>query len=197
LTGESLVNWGRFRLRQSQINNVPIYVGAMNPRMIQLAGQLGDGVILNISGPAQVAEHVRTAKHSRSGAEAPPWKVFVPLWVSAMGDEQRARDQFKEDMVPYLAVPTYHRAMVALSDEDTVQRGASLWQEKGRAAAAQAFPDTIVDSVLVTDLVVLARRLRELREAGATDVIATPVVSDRASTREIDAMLDFVAQARA
>jgi alkanesulfonate monooxygenase SsuD/methylene tetrahydromethanopterin reductase-like flavin-dependent oxidoreductase (luciferase family) len=196
LEGESLVEWGRFRLRHLQRVNVPIYIAAMNPRMMRLAGQLADGIILNLSGPIQVAEHITAAFQARGDEATTSWKTFVPLWVNASSDEQRARDQFKTDMAPYLAVPTYRRAMVALSDEDAVDRGASIWSEQGRSSAAQAFPDTIVDAVLVSDPVVFAQRLLELHEAGASDVIATPVINDRTKVDEIDAAIDFVARAR-
>ncbi len=45
---------------------IPIYIGAQGPKMLRLAGALGDGVLINASHPDDIAEAM---KHVREGVE--------------------------------------------------------------------------------------------------------------------------------
>jgi len=47
-------------------NPIPIYVGAQGPKMLRLAGTIGDGALINASHPDDISEAV---KHVRSGIE--------------------------------------------------------------------------------------------------------------------------------
>ncbi len=55
----------RFRFRVD--NPIPIYIGAQGPRMLALAAEVGDGVLINASHPRDIEEAVQ---HVRKGAEA-------------------------------------------------------------------------------------------------------------------------------
>src|ERR1700682_920396 len=188
LSGERVNSSGKFRLRRRTEHEVRLLVAAMNPRMLRLAGRSADGVILNLSGPRQVAAQRAAALAERDAARSGErWEVIVPLWVDAGRDEQRARMRFQSDMAPYMAVPTYRQAMVALSDGPAVDRGAQLWRDQGRSAATAAFPSSIVDAVLVTDEASLRTRLADLHDAGATGVLMTPLMHDATTTAGADA----------
>ncbi len=59
-----------FKLRNAKLNftppKVPIYIGAQAPKMLELAGQLGDGVLINASHPEIIQELL---KHVKKGLE--------------------------------------------------------------------------------------------------------------------------------
>jgi alkanesulfonate monooxygenase SsuD/methylene tetrahydromethanopterin reductase-like flavin-dependent oxidoreductase (luciferase family) len=195
LAGDSLPEWGRFRLRRTEDRTVPLFVGAMNTRMLSLAGRLADGVILNLCGPDQVTElaGISLRAHDDAGHTS-PFSIVAPLWVDASGDEDRARRRFAQDMAPYLAVPTYRRAFVALSNEDAVDRGAIVWSEKGRAAAAAVFPASIVDTVLAADRQTLASKVHALYAAGCSDIYIAPLMHDAGSSADANAVIAMVAE---
>jgi alkanesulfonate monooxygenase SsuD/methylene tetrahydromethanopterin reductase-like flavin-dependent oxidoreductase (luciferase family) len=179
LSGKALEEWGSFRLRGVDAVPVPILVAAMNPRMVRLAGRLADGVILNLAGPQQTRDLVGAALQARQIAGVSGgFEVHSGLWCDAMGDPQRAHDRFRTEMVPYLAVPTYRAAVVALSDEDAVDRAAAAWRTHGRAKAAELFPDSIVHAMVATDAADLAAKASALRSAGCHGVRVTPLTHE-------------------
>ena len=170
LRGETLAEWGAFRLRGVRATPVPLLLAAMNPRMLALAGRLADGVIMNLCGPDQVRALAAMAIAAREDAGA-GFEVHATLWADATGDAEKAGDRFRTEMAPYLAVPTYRSAVVALSDADAVDRAATAWRAKGRAAAAKLFPDSIVDAMVATsaaDLAAKASALGRGRMYGST-----------------------------
>jgi alkanesulfonate monooxygenase SsuD/methylene tetrahydromethanopterin reductase-like flavin-dependent oxidoreductase (luciferase family) len=196
LGGNSLPEWGRFRLRRTEDRAVPLFVAAMNTRMLDLAGRLADGVILNLCGPSQLAEQASMVMRAHGNAgRTTPFAIAAPLWVDASGDVDRARRRFAQDMAPYLAVPSYRRAFIALSDEDAVDRGAAVWTDKGRAAGAEAFPASIIDAVLATDQRTLEGKARALHEAGCSDIYVTPLIHDPASAVDANAAITMAAEA--
>lgn len=194
LAGEPLLAWGRFRLRRPLGHAVPLFCAAMNRRMLEAAGRSADGVILNLAGPSQIRAQVERGRAARVAAGvSAPWEVAAPLWVDASGDEQRAREKFQLDMSPYLAVGTYRAAMVALSDEDAVDRGAAIWRQKGRVAAAQAFPASIVDALVATSRSTVRERIDEFGAAGATRILLTPLMHDTTRIDDAVAVTDMIA----
>src|SRR5690242_8977878 len=80
LAGERVVFKGEtfavdgFRLTKAPAPPVPIYIAALREGMLKVAGQVGDGVILNWLSPDDVPRSVgvvRAAARSRSGSAAP------------------------------------------------------------------------------------------------------------------------------
>jgi len=93
LSGEVPEGWrpeGRLRTEPA---SVPIYVGAMGPRMLQLAGRLADGALPLLLPPqrykfaaAQISEGAR-----QSGRDPGSLDVAACIWCSIDTDEARAR----------------------------------------------------------------------------------------------------------
>ncbi len=80
--GESLTCHGA-KLRFKPANKVPIYVGGRRQRMLQLAGEVADGALINASHPADIKECV---SYVREGLK----------------NSKRSKDKF--DIVAYMAV---------------------------------------------------------------------------------------------
>ena len=93
LSGEAPEGWRpEGRLRTEPVS-VPIYVGAMGPRMLQLAGRLADGALPLLLPPqrykfaaAQVSEGAR-----QSGRDPDSLDVAACIWCSIDADGARAR----------------------------------------------------------------------------------------------------------
>jgi len=82
---------------------VPIYVGALGPQMVTLAGELADGVIPSWSGPEQVAwGQELTAQAARKAGRDPSevkWVGFVRMCIDE--DADLARRTFAESLLRY------------------------------------------------------------------------------------------------
>lgn len=108
LAGESVTIEGHaVTLRGAQLGfkppRVPIYLGALGPQMVQLAGELADGVALNWSTPEQVAwsrqQVVEGAR--RGGRDASEVCVMEYIRICVDDDEDQARQAFTRAMLGY------------------------------------------------------------------------------------------------
>ena len=123
LGGETAeVDGGRRRLTLAPGSRVPIWISALGPRAMRLAGEMADGVLLNWCPPERVAF---AAARIREGAEAAgrdPGEVAIGVYVrSWVGeDEAGAWPALAEAAAQYAAIPAYARQFeqVGLGPED-------------------------------------------------------------------------------
>ncbi len=72
IRGESVSYEGEFvRLRNARLNfktkgEIPVYIGAQGPKMLELAGEIGDGILINASHPK---DFERAMLHIQKGLE--------------------------------------------------------------------------------------------------------------------------------
>jgi alkanesulfonate monooxygenase SsuD/methylene tetrahydromethanopterin reductase-like flavin-dependent oxidoreductase (luciferase family) len=82
---------------------VPIYVGALGPQMVELSGELADGVIPSWSSPEQVAWAKDLAAQSSRQAGRDPaavkWVGFVRMCIDE--DADLARRTFAQSLLRY------------------------------------------------------------------------------------------------
>jgi probable F420-dependent oxidoreductase len=130
-----------FRLGRRLEEPPPIYVAALRPGMLRLAGREADGAILNWLS----ADDVRKAV-----AEVGPDKTIVTrIFVCPTEDAERAR------MVGRMAVAAYLNVEVYAAFHQWLGRGPQLqgmwdaWRAGDRKAALAAIPDEVVDSLIV------------------------------------------------
>lgn len=154
---------------------VPIWVAALGPKTMRLAGELADGVLLNWCTPERVAS---AAKEVRIGAETAgrdPSAVTVAAYIRAcVGQEDPvALAALKAPAAEYAAMPHYRRQF---EDEGLGAEAATAAAAAAAAGNFQEVPDRLVRSVcLVGDPADAAARLREYRAAGADLPIVYPV----------------------
>ena len=96
---------------------VPIYIAALSPNMLQLAGEIADGVMLWLCNPDYIREtvipEVRRGRE-RAGKPIEGFDVVAAVPIAVTEDPQRARDAFRKDLIPYASLPFY-RAMLERS----------------------------------------------------------------------------------
>lgn len=155
---------------------LPLLFAALGPRMLALAGELADGVVLWMTSPAYVREVVvptiRAAReeHGRRG----PFEIVANVPV-ALGDETHGRDAIRGRVLPYAQLPFYRRVIADGGHaEDLAAFDAALAGGDQRAAAA-ALPDAFVDDVgAAGDAGRLRAKVEEYRDAGVTLVNVAP-----------------------
>src|SRR5439155_13647675 len=120
---------------------VPIWLAALGHRMVGLAGEVADGVLLNWCTPERVAaaRRLMVASAERSGRD--PVKVTVAVYVRAcLGlEEPVAMLDLKQMAGRYAAIPHYHRQFdrMGLGDE------AALAAKAHQAGRPQEVPDEL------------------------------------------------------
>lgn len=95
----------------------PIYLGALSPRMIELAGEIADGVIFWLCPPGYIRDVAMPALERgrrRAGASLDGFEVVAAVPVAATERRRDADAVFREELVRYLGLPFY-RAMFELS----------------------------------------------------------------------------------
>jgi alkanesulfonate monooxygenase SsuD/methylene tetrahydromethanopterin reductase-like flavin-dependent oxidoreductase (luciferase family) len=148
---------------------VPVWLAALGPRMVELAGELGDGVLLNWCTPERVAKarEELTRGAERSGRD--PAELTVAVYVRAcLGHEEgHALEALAPAAAEYAAFPGYSRQLEAMGLGEPA-RAAAAGDRRGGEALARALCVWGARSESLA-------RLGEWREAGADLVVVYPV----------------------
>lgn len=98
LRGERVSYQGKiFRLRGARLSiggiEIPIYIGARGPRMLELGGEIGDGVLVNASDPWYIERAVRIIEKGarRSGRSPKDLDIAAYTSTSISTDLESAR----------------------------------------------------------------------------------------------------------
>jgi 5,10-methylenetetrahydromethanopterin reductase len=159
---------------------IPIYVAALFPRLLELAGELAQGVLLTWPTPGAIAravEHVGIGAR-RAGRPAPV--DVASLIPCAVADTAAAaRDALRPAVGLYAGFfPRYNRLLAEAGFADAVRAIKDAFDRGGREAAAKVVPDELIDAVALAGTPEACReRLAAYRRAG----LALPIVSPRAA----------------
>lgn len=148
----------------------PIFLAALRPRMLSLAAEEADGVLLALLTPDDV-RHV--CRESRAGEAT---ERVLRVGVVATSDREAARDFIRRRLAPYLDVPAYAALHRGLGRGEAL---APLWRarrEGDREGARAAVPDELVDGLFVHGTPErCAEQLEAFFEAGITTLIVSPM----------------------
>jgi alkanesulfonate monooxygenase SsuD/methylene tetrahydromethanopterin reductase-like flavin-dependent oxidoreductase (luciferase family) len=93
---------------------LPIYVAALSPAMLRLAGEVADGVVLWLCNPRYITAVVVpevTAGRERAGRSPASFDVVAAVPGACTEDPAAAWAAMRKDLVPYFGLPFY-RAMI-------------------------------------------------------------------------------------
>jgi alkanesulfonate monooxygenase SsuD/methylene tetrahydromethanopterin reductase-like flavin-dependent oxidoreductase (luciferase family) len=96
---------------------LPIYVAALSPKMIRLAGEAADGVMLWLCCPSYIESTVIPALRKgveASGRSFDDFDVVAAVPVALTDDPEASRAALRQDLIPYASLPFY-RAMLEAS----------------------------------------------------------------------------------
>ncbi|HTX07859.1 MAG TPA: LLM class flavin-dependent oxidoreductase [Solirubrobacteraceae bacterium] len=167
-----------FRLEVSPLPPpVPLYLGAMKPRMLSLAGEAADGVLLSWESPVAVAHAAdRVAAAAAAAGRGRP-SIAVYLRVAIEADRSAARRVLADEVAAFWTYYAEHLAAQA-PDPDAV-RAATAAAGVGREALARSFSDELLFTVgwygLPDDD--LGPLLTSYRAAGADHLIVRPLTA--------------------
>lgn len=152
----------------------PIALAAVGPRMLRLAGQVADAVLLALQTPASVAD-------ARS-AIGPGPTLMARILVAQPGDDPQALAHARRLLASYLSVPAYAARLRESGHDAAVERVAAAVRAGGRGAGADAVSDDLLaDLVVVGSPAQQEQRLAEYRHAGTEISLLAFVTADSAT----------------
>jgi probable F420-dependent oxidoreductase len=190
LAGERVTFDGRtvrtrnFRLVSPPPSPVPIYVAALMPPMLELAGEIADGVILNFM-PAdavpRMLAHVR-AGAERAGRDPSKLEVVARFQTVVTDDVPGARNAIRHMMGPYFATSVYNRFVAWCGFADEAREIDAAWRAKDRTRNVAAVTDDMIDRLAIIGSVDHCReRLAAFVAAGVTTPMIQPFLFDEAA----------------
>ena len=130
-----------FRLGRPIPEPPPVYVAALRPGMLRLAGREADGAIINWLSADDVPKVV---------AEVGPGKeVVARIFVCPTEDADRARFVGRMGVAAYLNVGVYAAFHEWLGRGPLLQGMWEAWRAGDRKAALAAIPDEVVDALVI------------------------------------------------
>lgn len=165
---------------------VPIYLAALRSKMIEMAAEVGDGVVFNLwpkRALPKMIEHVRIGAE-KAGKDPAEVEVVNRYMVLVTDDKAAGLARFKAVMAPYYATSVYNAFLAWAGYEDVAQSIADGWAERDREKTTGAISDELADEIAVIGAADECReRIRWAGETGIHTHIVAPLTDDPAEIR--------------
>jgi probable F420-dependent oxidoreductase len=193
--GETVRSRG-LRLGFAPKRPVPIYLAALRERMLELAGEIGDGLIVNLfpvtAMPRILAAFRRGA--ARAGRDASRAEVVCRFQVAVTDDVAAARNLIRLAFAGYVAQPVYNAYFRWCGFEAEAAAVAEAFARGDRAASSAAMTDAMIDRIAILGPAARCReQIAGFVAAGVTTPVISPLATDAAGVR---AVLEAFAPAR-
>ncbi|HEY4811733.1 MAG TPA: LLM class flavin-dependent oxidoreductase [Solirubrobacteraceae bacterium] len=156
---------------------LPIYVAALSPAMLRLAGEVGDGVILWLCNPSYIRDVVIPevrAGRERAGRTLEGFDIVAAVPAALTDDRESAYSAMRKDLIPYFGLPFY-RAMI-----ERTGFGEDIERYDSAAGNLEAMQEAISDAFLdeltaVGDARALTAGIERYRAAGTSSPCIGPI----------------------
>ena len=181
--GERVKHEGLFTIRGAQTRpgktQTPVYLAALNPAMLELAGEIADGVILNFptTGYAKRAvEHIE-AGIKKAGRQRSDVDIVAYLRTVVTDDFDPGADMIRRELVTYFLAPVYQKVFAEDGYGHITEAVMEAWGSGDRAGAVAKIDDRTVDAHAVIGTVEECRaKAQALLDAGIDRAVLLPVV---------------------
>jgi len=151
---------------------LPIYIAALSPNMLRLAGEIGDGVLLWLCNPDYIRETVipEVAKgRERAGKPMDGFDVVAAVPVAVGDDTESARAAFRKELIPYASLPFY-RSMLERSGfaDDLAAFDEGMAAGEPERAMAGLSDDLLASLAGIGSGADAVAKVRDYLDAGAT-----------------------------
>jgi alkanesulfonate monooxygenase SsuD/methylene tetrahydromethanopterin reductase-like flavin-dependent oxidoreductase (luciferase family) len=172
--------------------DIPIYLAGLSEKMLRLAGEIADGVVLWLCNPHYIRDVVIpavSAGREKAGLPLEGFDIVAAVPSAVTGEPEEARARLRKELTSYFSLPFY-RAMIERSGfADDVAGFDRGMEEGGPDAAIQAISDEylgLLAAIGSADEAVAS--VRRYRDCGTT----SPCVGGIPKT-DFDATLEALA----
>lgn len=149
-TGSPMINpWGTRDLVRPQI---PIYLACLKERMLQMAGEVADGVLGYFNTPSFVTDHVRpnVAKGATTvGRDPAEVEIAALVLCSIADDREQAKRLARINVGNYVAFPVSSTAIEFMGLEEDRDHVVQKLFTEGVAALETAASDALIDTFCI------------------------------------------------
>jgi probable F420-dependent oxidoreductase len=176
---EGKVYTSDFRLGFRAAQKPPrIYLAALNPPMLRLAGEVADGVLLNYSPPEAVPPMIAEirAGAEKAGRQIGDIDIGIYLRMCIGHDPDAAIGAFKRELAGYAFVDAYNAMFARYGMAEEFAEVRRLWREGKRDDAANAISDRAAHAIAAFGPPAAGRSFVErFRAAGVTHPVIFPI----------------------
>ena len=157
--------------------DVPIYIAALSPAMLRLAGEIADGVLLWLCNPRYIEDVVVpevTVGRQRAGLGLAGFDIAPAVPAACTDDRDAAYRSMRSDLLPYFGLPFY-RAMIERTGfaADIAAYDAAAGDAEAMQAAISA--EFVHELTAVGDEQAVRSGIERYRAAGATSPCVGPI----------------------
>jgi 5,10-methylenetetrahydromethanopterin reductase len=177
---------------------VPIYLSAVFPKMLALAGEIADGVLLTRSTLATAARVREALAAGARRASRDPGAVVATLLPAAIGDSKGAALAALRPGLAFYAgfFPRYNRMMAEHGFAEEAGAIAAAWAKGDRAAAERAVSDALIDATSIAGTPAECRaRIEAYRQSGIDLPILSPYARGPGAAAKFEAVIRACAPA--
>lgn len=200
LRGERLVHQGtyyraqNFRLGVEIPGEVPLYLAAVNPKMLRLAGAIADGVLLTWVPLEAVPQVIAEIRAGAAAAGRPANAVDIALYLRTCVTDDRAAalEWLRRDITGYTVADVYSRVFRRFGFAAEVDAMHQAWCRGDREGAKQQISDRMVEALGVVGTAEACRQqIRQFATAGIDLPIVMPFAPDAAAASYLRTVAAF------
>ena len=168
-----------------------IYLAALRPKMLELAAEIGDGVILNLfprRALPQIMEHIEIGA-KRGGKTLEDIEVVCRYQV-AVSDPAKGEDHSAEENMfrgfygPYFATPVYNQYLAWCGFQDVADEINAGWAAKDRERVFNAISDELMHDIAILGDEPQCQAIFRQQLDGGIDTAMVTAVSPDAQKRD-------------
>ncbi|PYN73410.1 MAG: hypothetical protein DMD96_32940 [Candidatus Rokuibacteriota bacterium] len=156
---------------------VRVVIAALGPEMLELAGEIADGVVLNWIPPETVPVSIGhlEAGARRAGRTLADFEIASFIRTCVTDDATAAREALARDITGYTTVDAYASFFKAAGFADEVDAVNAAWRAGDRAGAVRHVSPRFLDGLGVVGPAAFCRdRIAEFTRAGLTQPVIVP-----------------------
>jgi F420-dependent oxidoreductase-like protein len=152
--------------------DMPIYVAALSPKMLELAGEIANGVVLWLCNPDYIRDvvvpHVTDGRR-KAGKELDGFDIVAAVPTAVTDEVDGARATLRADLAPYFLLPFYRRMIERSGYEADVKLFDEAMERGDASGAAIAISDGFLENLAaIGPPDIAAATVERYRDAGAT-----------------------------
>jgi probable F420-dependent oxidoreductase len=159
---------------------VPVYIAALRPQMLRLAGAVADGVLMNWATPGYVRQAIEYVRQGAEAAGRSLRDVHIASYLrTCVTDTPEVVEQAsREQIARYASMLYYQRYFASIGFTGETEAIARAWQQGDNTAATRAVTPQMIRALTVYGTAQECReRLQAYREAGLQLPIIAPFPS--------------------
>jgi alkanesulfonate monooxygenase SsuD/methylene tetrahydromethanopterin reductase-like flavin-dependent oxidoreductase (luciferase family) len=156
---------------------LPIYIAALSPAMLRLAGEIADGVVLWLCNPSYIRDVVVpevSAGRERAGLTLDGFDVLPAVPAALTDDRASTYAAMRKELIPYFSLPFY-RAMIERTGFGADIAGYDAAAGDLEAMQAAISEDFLAELTAVGDEDAVAAGVERYRQAGASTPSIGPI----------------------